>query len=132
MNKRAKHLIKVNWELCRKVAEERDGYKCIICEATERLQLDHCITRNKKKVFYETDHLNFLCPHCHTTKSFQSGCALDKRVDQITIKRIGKRRYDELLRMSEGVCRGWATIWYQEEQFELLTEALEFYKIRSE
>ena len=130
MNKKAKKIYNENWKLCHEVVDERDGRKCVICEATEHLQLDHCITRSKKSVFYEIDLLNYLCSKCHTTKSFQHGCPLDKKVDLITIKRIGKRRYNELLAQAGQTCGGWGTIWYQEECNDLLKDQLEYYKKR--
>ena len=124
MNKTAKKLYKESWKLCHEIIDVRDGHKCIICEATDCLQLDHCITRNRKSVFFETDNLNYLCSSCHTTKSFQHGCPLDKEVDDITRNRIGVVGWKELQRKAKILCPSWATVWWQEACRDQLLDEL--------
>ena len=124
MNKAAKKLYNSSWKLCHEIVDARDGHKCVICGATERLQLDHCITRSRKSVFFDPDNLNYLCPTCHTTKSFQHGCPLDKEVDEITRRRIGQKAWDELRRKANITCGSWATVWWQESCNQQLKEEL--------
>lgn len=128
LNKQAKKLYNSNWKLCHSIVDERDGHKCVICGETENLQLDHCITRGRKSVFFETALLNYLCPKCHTTKSFQHGCPLDKKVDLITQKRIGKKQWEKLIQNAEKLCPSFSTIFWQEAENERLKEELEMTK----
>lgn len=128
MNKAAKKLYNSSWKLCHEIVDHRDGHICVICAATEGLQLDHCITRSRKSVFFDTDNLNYLCDKCHTTKSFQHGCPLDKEVDEITRHRIGAVGYWELRRKAKILCPSWSTVWFQESCNDQLKDELEFVK----
>lgn len=128
MNKVAKKLYNENWRLCHDIVDARDGRKCIICGSRVKLQLDHCITRAKKSVFFETDGLNYLCSRCHTTKSFQHGSPLDKEVDNVTRQRLGVKGWYELIMKAKIVCPMFSTVSWQEACNEQLKEELEFVK----
>jgi len=128
MNRAAKKLYNESWRLCHEIVDARDGRKCVICGATDNLQLDHCITRNRKSVFFDTDNLNYLCSSCHATKSFQHGCPLDKEVDEITRHRIGSIGWHELRRKANILCPSWPTIFWQESCRDQLLEELELVK----
>ena len=128
--KTAWRLYNASWKLCHEIVDLRDGHRCVICGERECLDLDHGITRRLKSVFFETDHMNYLCGKHHNSKSFEKGGPVDKRVDLITIRRIGKNRYEELICKAEKVCPQWKTIYHQEEQNELLTELRDMLKIR--
>lgn len=127
MNKTAKKLYKESWKICHDIVDVRDGHKCVVCGSEERLQLDHCISRGRKSVFFNTDNLNYLCPRCHTTKSFQHGGPLDKEVDEITRSRMGAIAWHELRRQAEKLVP-WATVGWQEACRDQLLEELEFIK----
>jgi hypothetical protein len=126
MNKVAKKLEKENWKLCHQIIDLRDGHFCVICGATERLQLDHCITRSRKILYFETDNLNYLCDRHHTTKSFQHGSPIDKKVDTITRERMGTSKFNAMVQLGEKVCPMYSTVWWQEACNEQLKEYLEF------
>ena len=129
MNKATKKLYNSSWKLCHEIVDHRDGHKCVICGSTDRLALDHCITRSRKSVFFDTDNLNYLCSECHTTKSFQHGCPLDKEVDEITRHRIGSIRWHQLRAKANIECGSkWSTVWFQEACNDELKEELEFVK----
>ena len=132
MNKKAKKLYNQNWALCHDIVEERDGKACVIPGCGNRVvDLDHCITRKARLTFYEVEILNYVCKKHHTRKSFNPGNWVAHMVSEITRKRIGSKRLDELFEISRGTCYGWSTIWYQEEQNQKLKELLEYYKVRN-
>ena len=131
-NKTAWKLYKENWQLCKDIVAERDGKKCILCGTKSDLQLDHCITRSRKSVFFETQLLNYLCSRCHSSKSFQNGGPTDKIVDLKTMRRIGKPEYEDLIAKSQELCPQFRRVWFQEEINEYLKEKLEYWKVRTE
>jgi len=106
-----------NWRLCHEIVELRDGKVCIIpgCGATERLDLDHVISRGCKITFFETDILQFICSEHHTHKSFRKGQWVDLTVRDICEARIGKNRFDDLVFTSRKCCPEFATLMHQEK-----------------
>lgn len=116
MKSNLKKLQEKNWKLCREIVLIRDKFKCQICGSKENLQVDHAISRVHKILFYEISNLTTLCSKCHTTKSFQKGGNLDKRVDQIVIKREGQKKWNEMIDLSRQTFPDWSRVWYQEEK----------------
>lgn len=113
-NKEAWKVANENWTLLHEIVDLRDGHKCVLCGRIQNLQLDHAITRSRKSVFMEPDNLNWLCPKCHTAKSFNPTNIESKRVDEITRQRIGKSKYDDLLRRAGILCPQFRTLAWQE------------------
>jgi hypothetical protein len=127
-NKTAWKLVNENWTLCHEIVDYRDGHKCVLCGALSNLQLDHTISRTHKAVFFETDHLNYLCPRHHTAKSFNPASYTSKQVDEVTRKRVGTKRYEELIRQAQRTLPVWRTVAFQEGVKEELLEYLIFLK----
>ena len=116
-----KGLIKKNWELCRLIKFELVGRKCEICGSFAGLQVDHCFSRNNKKLFYDIRNLTVLCELCHSHKTYRRK-AMDLRVYEIVEAREGVKVFNELRRIDEGITAfpEWQYMWYHEEQNERL------------
>lgn len=127
MNKQAKKLEKENWRLCHEIVDIRDGHVCMIpgCGETEYLDLDHAISRMCKTTYFETDILGYLCKRHHQHKSFRKGQWVDLMVIDITVKRIGQARWEDLQSFSRQNCGEFGNISYQEKQNEMLKAELE-------
>lgn len=129
-NKTAWKLANENWNLCREIVDLRDGHRCIIpgCGRTEDLQLDHCISRMCRIIFFETDLLQYLCPEHHNHKSFRKGQWVDLTVRAICEARLGKAQFDDYVFLSKEPCRGWKNVWWQEKINQKLKRELEALK----
>lgn len=133
-SKKAWRLYLSNWRLCHQIVDLRDDHKCLIpdCYETEDLDLDHAITRGRKATFFETDILGYLCKRHHQSKSFGVGNPVDKMVDVYHVKRLGKKRWDELIEKANTDFPAFRYVWHQEIVNEELNEKLEYYKIRAD
>jgi hypothetical protein len=125
-------LVNENWSLCHEIVDLRDGHCCVICLKERDLQLDHDISRTHKSVFFDTDHLNWLCNVCHSTKSFNPSGALSAQVREVTRKRVGIVRLNEIIEQANKVCPQWRTVAWQEACNDQLKEELELVKSVSE
>ena|SRR5690606_32584214 len=61
------------WGIVRSMVMKRDGYKCIICKSTKRLQVHHDTYRNHFKEHRNLKDLMVLCRDCH----YEHHCAQD-------------------------------------------------------
>ena len=114
-NKTSWKLVNENWRICHEIVDLERGHKCILCTETRGLQLDHCISRNCRSVFFEIFNLNYLCAKHHNVKSFNNGGTIDKLVDTKTRERIGDEEWDSLIAKSAKLCPDFQKVWYQEE-----------------
>lgn len=60
------------WQALRQQALRRDGFRCVTCGSTYRLEIDHVESvRNRPDLSYELSNLQTLCSPCHTRKTRQ-------------------------------------------------------------
>lgn len=58
------------WQAVRKLAKDRDGWKCVECGARGRLEVDHIKpVRTHPELSYELTNLQSLCRKCHSRKT---------------------------------------------------------------
>ncbi len=58
------------WKALRKIAIQRDQYRCVQCNAAGRLEVDHIkAVRHAPELAYALNNLQSLCPTCHTYKT---------------------------------------------------------------
>ena len=58
------------WPALRQRALRRDGFRCVICGATGRLEVDHIApVRTHPEKAFDLDNLQSLCARCHTRKT---------------------------------------------------------------
>jgi hypothetical protein len=125
-NKIAWKIVNESWTLCHEIVDARDGHKCVLCGREHDLQLDHCISRTHKNVFFDTDNLNWLCEKCHTAKSFNPSGVTAARVTEITRQRMGGEKYKFMLEIAQKTCGSWRTVFWQEACNLQLKEYLAF------
>lgn len=65
-----KHYHNQQWNIARKKAMERDGYKCVVCERTDRLSVNHMFPRTWGGTD-DLDNLETLCNSCHPKVDLQ-------------------------------------------------------------
>lgn len=53
------------WQLVREAAKQRDGYRCVCCGSTERLEVHHRIPIEQGGSELALDNLATLCVPCH-------------------------------------------------------------------
>lgn len=120
-----KGLIKKNWELCRLIKFELVGRQCEVCGSKVGLEVDHCFSRNDKKLYYEIRNLTVLCSSCHSHKTYRRK-SMDLRVYELVERREGGLAFAHMRCIDEGMTalREWQDKWYHEEWNEKLTEHL--------
>lgn len=58
------------WPALRLAAKRRDGFKCVKCGASGRLECDHIIpVRDAPELAFEPSNLQTLCIRCHSAKT---------------------------------------------------------------
>ena len=121
-----KGLIKKNWELCRQIKFNKVGRVCEVCGCEEGLQVDHCFSRNNKKLFYDIRNLTVLCEDCHSHKTYRRK-SMDLRIYELVEAREGSKVFNEFRKIDEGITAfpEWQYKWYHEEQFERLSRLKE-------
>lgn len=66
----AKVLRSKRWQVVRKEAKDRDGWKCVQCGKRDRLEVDHIKgVRHAPELAYELTNLQTLCCSCHARKT---------------------------------------------------------------
>ncbi len=67
------------WKFLRKVAKDRDGWKCVKCEYRGRLEVDHIKSvRDAPELAFDLDNLQSLCRRCHSRKTrIECGLAVE-------------------------------------------------------
>ena len=65
----AAKLNKRRWSAIRIVIFERDGWRCVQCRKSGRLECDHVVPLSRNGEPYETDNLQTLCRGCHIRKT---------------------------------------------------------------
>ena len=58
------------WRAQRRAARERDGYKCVLCSSTDRIQVHHIIPYRYSQS-HELDNLVTLCRPCHSREELK-------------------------------------------------------------
>lgn len=57
------------WNSARKAAKKRDGYKCVKCGKTERLEVNHIVPclgkHNEVGCWHHQSNLETVCSECH-------------------------------------------------------------------
>jgi len=64
------------WKSLRYLAKRRDGWKCVSCGASGRLEVDHIKpVRTHPDLAFDLENLQSLCTSCHTRKTrIEIGC----------------------------------------------------------
>jgi len=58
------------WKALRLVALRRDGFRCVRCNASGRLEVDHIVpVRDAPERSFDLANLQSLCTSCHTKKT---------------------------------------------------------------
>ena len=57
------------WDVLRKLAKDRDGWRCVKCGRAGRLEVDHIKPVHHNGAMWELDNLQTLCRPCHFAKS---------------------------------------------------------------
>lgn len=58
------------WKAVRKLAKDRDGWRCVKCGARGRLEVDHIKPiRSAPELVFDLDNLQTLCVPCHSKKT---------------------------------------------------------------
>jgi 5-methylcytosine-specific restriction enzyme A len=58
------------WRAIRQIVLRRDNYKCVICGAVGRLEIDHIKpVRDCPELSYDIDNCQALCVSCHSAKT---------------------------------------------------------------
>lgn len=58
------------WPALRIQAKDRDGWKCVKCGSTQRLEVDHIQpVRKRPDLSFVLSNLQTLCASCHTKKT---------------------------------------------------------------
>jgi 5-methylcytosine-specific restriction endonuclease McrA len=58
------------WKAVRLLAKRRDGFKCVKCNATGQLEVDHIKpVRAAPELAFELSNLQTLCKPCHSAKT---------------------------------------------------------------
>ena len=63
-------LVHRRWQLSRRAALERDGYRCCRCGKAGVLQVDHIQMLSEGGEPYELGNLQSLCVECHWSKTW--------------------------------------------------------------
>ena len=64
------------WASLRFLAKRRDGFKCVLCGAAGRLEIDHIKPiRAHPELAFDLGNLQCLCPSCHARKTRSEGHA---------------------------------------------------------
>ena len=56
------------WRSLRYDIQMRDGYRCVICQSTAALEIDHIVPLALGGHRYDPDNLQTLCKKCHQAK----------------------------------------------------------------
>lgn len=89
-------LLKKADDVFSKWIRNRDGYKCVICGSTERIQNGHCFKRGKKRLRFDEHNCNAICSSCNYRDNFEH----DHYVG-FMLKKYGQEEYMRLLKISE-------------------------------
>ena len=57
------------WRSLRYSIQMRDGYKCVICQSTAALEIDHIVPLALGGRPYDPANLQTICRECHQAKS---------------------------------------------------------------
>lgn len=62
-------LDQARWQRVRRLALERDGWRCVQCGLRGRLDVDHIVPLRRGGATYDLANLQVLCRACHIEKS---------------------------------------------------------------
>ena len=58
------------WKAAKLACKERDDYRCVRCDSTEDLSVDHILPLSEyPELAFELENLQTLCRDCHTDKN---------------------------------------------------------------
>lgn len=92
-----KKLIAEADKLCREYVFARDGYRCVLCGATDSLQWSHLISRVKTATRWIPENSTCMCMRCHY-KHHKQG---PEEYVLWYIHTYGLESYEELVRLSK-------------------------------
>ena len=71
MSRHHSRLIARRWQAVRRAVFERDGYRCVECGRSGRLECDHItpLKREPGQDLYDVNGLQSLCRRCHVEKT---------------------------------------------------------------
>lgn len=112
----------------------RDGRECqvkryfpeIAMSHTTVFQVDHCISRSNKQLFFDTRNGTVVCSACNAAKNFKNK-SVDRAIDSIAIQREGLPAYDEMVGIDQKLSANvnFSRMWWLAEQIEQLEKKLE-------
>lgn len=72
------------WHAARRACFERDGFACVRCSSTEKLQADHIIRISDDAAgAFDIDNLQTLCHSCHIEKEREYERIVQVRVEWV-------------------------------------------------
>ena len=119
----------------------RDGKRCMVRKHfpgikiahTDVYQVDHCITRANKLLFYNTSNGTVVCNSCNRAKGFKNK-SIGRAIDEIVKLREGEEAFDDMVAIDRKMSQNhnWNKVWYLEEIIIGLESQVEFIKHRKE
>ena len=116
-------------KLWKEICFLRDGKMCqvekhfpfIKITHSSILQVDHCVTRANKHLFYCPDNGTVVCSACNGAKHWDNK-SVSRAIDEIVKRREGRARFEAMIKLDQtlGPCLGWKKIWWLEEQLAYL------------
>jgi len=128
--KEVKKLEKRAGELWKLVCLERDGQECMVkkhfpeiaIEHNGPLQVDHCITRKNKHLFFEPTNGTVVCASCNRAKHFKQK-SIDRAIDDIVKQREGEDHFNFMVAVDQRMEPN--LNWGKIEWLEMMIEKLE-------
>ncbi len=122
-------------ELWKEICFKRDGHQCQVWKRFGSeieiahggpLQVDHCVTRANKLLFYELANGTVVCGSCNRAKGFGMK-SIHRAIDQIVIEREGIEKFNEMVELDhkKSANPNFNKVWWLEEQRGKLEGELE-------
>jgi len=131
MNKEVKKLHERASQLWKEIAFLRDGRECqvkkffpnIPIRHSNILQVDHCITRANKHLFYEPKNATVVCSTCNMLKSVDSK-SVGRAIDEIVKKREGEDEFKLMVNIDAGrsANKDFNKVWWLEDVIKKLED----------
>lgn len=132
---RAKQLHDQCSKLWKEICFKRDGHQCQVwkrfgnrveIQHAGPLQVDHCITRSNKLLFYEPRNGTVVCGSCNRAKGF-SNKSVHRAIDQIVMEREGLEYFNDMVDLDhkKSANPDFNKVWWLEEKVKELKEILD-------
>ena len=69
------------WQIVRRLALDRDGWRCVLCSKAGRLEVDHIRRLRDGGEMWDLHNLQTLCRKCHFSKTSAESGQIPRRGD---------------------------------------------------